>query len=49
MDIQSKKCKNFNIDYQDIKRKMKLFFKKYLVSMKKGCIFALANENEKSS
>ena len=38
--------KNFSSDYQWFKRKMKVFFQKYLVGIKKGCIFALANKEK---
>jgi hypothetical protein len=38
--------KNFSSDYQCVKRKMKVFFQKYLVGIKKGCIFALANKEK---
>ena len=38
--------KNYS-DYQSFKRKMKDFFQKYLVEIKKGCIFAIANKGKR--
>ena len=40
--------KIFHGDNQYIKRKIKYFLPKHLVEIKKGCIFALANQERKS-
>jgi hypothetical protein len=46
---RGKILKIFHGDNQYIKRKIKYFLPKHLVEIKKGCIFALANQERKSS
>ena len=45
--IYGKIMKIFNSDNQHIKEKMKYFFQKHLAEIKKGCIFALANDKKR--